>query len=240
MTLAESREQDPTFPPLLSGEEVAPGQDPFAKAVALASLGTDAGRIVWARDPSRLAAAVVLAPDEPLERAIGVVFAVALGLGDALGALAPPEVAVHYVWPGGFRVNGAQCGELRAAAATDDPGAIPDWLVVGVTLPYLPPADTEPGADPDRTALVLEGCGEVTPLRLLESWSRHMLVWINRFIDEGLAPLHAAWRDRGWGIGEALPGSGVFMGLDDLGGQLVKTPSGTELRPLTVLLEERA
>ena len=237
MSLAAAPGEDPLFPPLLRGEEAPRGQDPFAKAVALASLGTDAGRIVWARDPSRLKAAVVLAPEEPLADAITVILAVALGLGDALGALAPPEVAVHYLWPGGFKVNGADCGRLRAAASTADEGAVPDWLVAGIEMPYLPAEGIEPGETPDQTALALEGCVEVTPLRLLESWSRHMLVWINRREDEGLAPLHAAWRERAWGVGEELPDGGTFVGLDERGGQLVRTGRETTLRPLTVLLE---
>lgn len=238
MTLAEAPE-DPLFPPLLRGEEAPRGQDPFAKAVALAAIGTDAGRLVWARDATAMRAAVVLAPEEPLADAITVVFAVALGLGDALGALAPPEVAVHHVWPGGIKVNGADCGGLRAAAATSDDDAVPDWLVVGVEVPYLPAEGQEPGERPDETALALEGCVEVTPLRLLESFSRHMLVWINRREDEGLAPLHAAWRARAWGIGEELPGGGTYLGLDERGGQLVRTGRETVLRPLTLLLEAR-
>jgi biotin-(acetyl-CoA carboxylase) ligase len=231
-------DEAPTFPPLLRGEECVPGLDPFTKAVASAALGTDPGLICWSRDPSRFNAALVLAPEAPLERAAGIIFAVALGLGDALGALAPPEVAVHYVWPGGIKVNGADCGRLRAAAATDDPRAEPDWLVVGVEIPYLPEPGSIPGARPDQTCLAEEGCIDVTPLLLLESWSRHSLVWINRWLGDGFAPLHAAWRDRAWGIGEDLPGGGTFVGLDELGGQLVKTSRSTELRPLTVMLED--
>jgi hypothetical protein len=172
-------DETPTFPPLLRGEECVPGLDPFTKAVASAALGTDPGLICWSRDPARFHAALVLAPEAPLERAVGITFAIALGLGDALGALAPPEVAVHYVGPGGIKVNGADCGQLRAAAATNDPRAEPDWLVVGVEIPYLPEPGNAPGAHPDRTCLSEEGCIEVTPLRLLESWSRHSLVWIN-------------------------------------------------------------
>lgn len=231
-------DDDPTFPPLLRGEECVPGLDPFTKAVASAALGTDPGLICWARDPARLRAALVLAPEAPLERAAGIAFAVALGLGDALGALAPPEVAVHYVWPFGVKVNGADCGTMRAAASTADPRAEPDWLVVGVDIPFLPDSQTDPGADPTRTCLAEEGCIEVTPLSLLESWSRHSLVWINRWLDEGFAPVHAAWRGRAWGLGEELPGGGVFVGLDEHGGQLVKTPRSTELRPLTAMLED--
>ena len=230
--------ETPSFPPLLRGEETMPGMDPFAKAVASAALGTDPGLVCWARDEAALRAALVLAPEAPLEQAIGVVFAVALGLGDALGALAPPEVAVHYVWPDGIKVNGADCGRLRAAASTTDPKLEPDWLVVGVDIPYLPPSDDDPGRRPDQTCLAEEGCIDVTPPRLLESWARHTLVWIHRFMDDGFQGLHGAWRERAWEMGEELPEGGIFMGIDEMGGMLVKTARTTELRPLTAMLED--
>jgi biotin-(acetyl-CoA carboxylase) ligase len=226
----------PVFPPLLTGEEAPPGADPFDKAVARALVGCDPGLLVWAPRVDALSAAVVLAPEDPLERALSVSFAVSLGFGDALGALGPPEVAVHFVWPGGIKVNGGDCGELRAAASTSDPNAEPDWLVVGLDVPILPERG-DGGETPDRTCLFAEGCAEVEPMMLLESWSRHMLVWINTWLDDGIAPLHAAWRDRAWQMGEALPDdTGVFMGLDDLGGMLVKDAEATSVRPLTDLL----
>jgi len=238
MTLDEA----PTFPPLMRGEQTPPGMDPFAKAVAQAALGTDPGLVTWARDEAAMRAALVLAPEAPLERAITVTFAVALGLGDALGALGPPEVAVHYVWPATIKVNGGDCGRLRAAASTTDPAAEPDWLVVGVHLDYLLPTDDDRGDDPGRTpeqpCLVEEGCGEVTPPLLLESWARHGLVWINRWLDEGFRPLHDAWRERAWNLGEPLAEGGLFVGLDETGGMLVRTGRTTELRPLTSMLED--
>jgi biotin-(acetyl-CoA carboxylase) ligase len=236
----------PSFPPLLRGEEIPHGMDPFAKAVASAALGTDPGLICWARDETALRAALVLAPEAPLESAVGIAFAAALGLGDALGALAPPEVAIHYVWPGGFKVNGADCGSMRVTASTSDPKAEPDWLVIGVEMPYQPPSGMDPGSTesghrPDQTCLTLEGCIDVTPLKLLESWSRHTLVWINRWLDDGFQPLHAAWRERAWEMGGELPpdryGGGTFMGLDELGGMLVKSGNTTEIHPLTTMLE---
>lgn len=226
----------PSFPPLLKGQPAAPGQDPMAKAVAAAALGADPGLVVWAPRADRMEAAMVLAPEVPLAEAMSGVFAIALGLGDALGALAPPEVAVHYDWPGGIRVNGGTCGRLRAAASTADPAAEPDWLVVGVSIDLLPEND-EPGRTPERTCLHMEGCGEITALGLIESWSRHSLVWLNTWVDEGFRPLHQAWRGRAWLIGERLADGGTFMGLDEQGGQLVRRPDGTtELRPLTCLL----
>ena len=227
---------DPTFPPLLTGEEAPQGTDPFDKAVAAALTGCDAGLLVWSRRADAMSAAVVFAPECPLDRAIGISFAVSLGLVDSLGALAPPEVAVHHVWPKGFKVNGADCGTLRAAASTENPSEEPDWLVIGIEMPFLPTGDG--GEDPTRTCLFNEGCAEITPPQLLESWSRHMLVWVNRWLNEGLAPLHAAWRERAWEMGEDLPdGLGTFVGLDELGGMLVKSGNETKLRPLTELLE---
>ena len=224
---------EPSFPPLLKGEEAAPGQDPFDKAIAAASIGTDAGLVVWARRGDALDAAMVLAPEQKLAEAMGVGFALSVGLGDAIGALAPPEVAVHYTWPGGIKINGADCGRFRAASSHADPSEVPDWLVFGITLPYLPGEGAEGGAAPDQTSLIEEGCGDVTPLRLLESWSRHSLAWINTFIDQGMAPLHRVWTRRAWQMGDPLPdGAGMFMGLDEQGGMLVKSAHTTRLRPL--------
>lgn len=232
--------QDPTFPPLLKGEEATQGTDPFEKAVSSALLGCDPGLVVWTRRVDALQAALVLTPECPLEEAVGVSFAASLGLGDALGALGPPEVAVHYVWPTGIKVNGANCGRLKAAASTTDPAQEPDWLVLGVEIPFLPAPDAEGGDTPDETCLMAEGCAEITPVRLLESWSRHTLVWINKWLDEGLAPLHAGWRERAWELGEDLPnGQGTFMGLDDRGGMLVKTAETTLVHPLSTMLEGR-
>ncbi len=234
----------PSFPPLLRGEEAA--GDPFAHATARARAGADPGLLAWARRADALHAAILLAPEDPLGRAIGVYLAAPVALGDALGALSPPEVAVHYTWPGGILVNGARCGRVRAAAATADPEAVPDWLVLGVEMPFLPPPDAEGGETPDRTCLHAEGCGEILPIDLLESWSRHMLLWINTFVADGLAPLHAAWRARAWKPGEPLhdplpdplPDGTTMLGLDENGGLLLRRPDGTTaLRPLTGALE---
>lgn len=233
--------EGPSFPPLLTGQQTAPGQDPFVRAVAQAALGTDAGLVCWSPDTAKLQAAVVFAPEEPLADAITVTFAVALGLGDAIGALAPPEVAVHYVWPRGIKINGANCGFLRVSASSKEPSETPDWLVVRIEMPFINDA-ANPGSTPDQTCLIEEGCGEITPEQLLESWSRHMLTWINRRDQDGLAPLHAEWRSRCWGMGEPLPetaeiGSGTFMGLDERAGMLVKRDNDTLLVPLTEALE---
>ncbi|MEL6679955.1 MAG: biotin/lipoate--protein ligase family protein, partial [Pseudomonadota bacterium] len=172
----------PTFPPLLSGLAVGAGLDPFAKAMSMAMIGCDSGLVTYAEAEGRLCWALVLAPEGPLEEAMAMVLAAGVAFSDALGALGPPETAVHLEWPGTIRLNGAQVGAIRAgiADADMDPAREVPWLCLGLDVALKMEAGREPGYDPDRTTLAEEGCGDIGATQLLESWSRHMLVWINR------------------------------------------------------------
>lgn len=244
MNLFEQPE-DPTFPPLFYGEETEAGVDPFERAIARAVSGVDAGLVTWSVEPHQLRAAMVLTPETALEDAMAMVLATSLGFGDALGSLAPPEVGVHFDWPGSLRVNGARCGTIRAAASCADPAQEPDWLVLGLSVPMFSIADIgEPGSIPDLTTLSEEGCGEVSLHRLAESWVKHALVWINRWMADGLAPLHTDWRSRAYSMGEeislTLGGkalSGTFVGLDEKAGLLLRVGDTTTLHPLSKMLE---
>jgi BirA family transcriptional regulator, biotin operon repressor / biotin---[acetyl-CoA-carboxylase] ligase len=241
MGLAEA----PSFPPLLRGEELPPGSDVFARGVSAALSGTDPGLVLYCNEPHRLQMAVVFAPEMPLEDAMGAVFVAGIGFSDALGALSPPEVGVHFDWPLDFRIDGGRCGGVRAAASTSDPREEPDGLVIAIDIPMRPPVGLDTGLTPDQTWLVEEGCGEVEPVRLVESWSRHMLVWLNRWLDDGLAPLHAEWRAKAFALGdevtvtiEGVPRSGTFTGLDEKGGMLLREGERTVLFPLTKMLQD--
>ncbi|MGR3518743.1 MAG: DUF4444 domain-containing protein [Roseovarius sp.] len=229
----------PSFPPLMSGLAVTGAISPFDKARAMAALGCDAGLIVHNVTDRQLAAALVMAPEVPLAQAMAMLPACGIGFQNALGALAPPEVAVHLEWPGGIRVNGARCGRLRVAAGGTDPAALPGWLVVGLDVPITPGTD-RPGETPDETALLEEGCAELDPLMLLEAWARHTLVWITRWEDEGPRPLHAEWRGLAWGVGEPVTRGdmcGTWLGVDEDFGMLMREGDITHLIPLTSLLE---
>lgn len=225
------------FPPLMSGEEVGPDVLPEAQMRALK--GVEAGRVCYHLGADAVSAALIFAPEVPLGEAMAMLPLCAVGFQNALGALAPPEVAVHLEWAGGIRVNGARCGRFEVAAATHDPAAVPDWLVVGFTLPLWPESD-RPGDTPDETALYAEGCAEVSAPRLVEAWARHTMAWIARWEDEGRAPLHAEWRGLAHGMGEdAAEGghAGVFLGVDEHFGMLLRDGATTHLIPLTTLLE---
>jgi biotin-(acetyl-CoA carboxylase) ligase len=230
---------EPSFPPLLSGQAVDGQVDPFEKACALAALGCDGGVVVHNVSVNELRAAIVFAPEVVLQDAMAMLPVCGVGFQNALGALAPPEVAVHLQWDGGILVNGASCGAFRVAASGDDPDAVPDWLVVGVQVPLWDLGE-DAGAMPDQTSLYAEGCAEVDATQLLESWAKHMLVWINRWSDEGTKPVHTEWLGLVHGVGEVteLYGqSGTFLGVDERFGMLLRDGDETHLFPLTKLLE---
>jgi BirA family biotin operon repressor/biotin-[acetyl-CoA-carboxylase] ligase len=229
----------PTFPPLMSGLAVTGQEDPFEAACQRAVLGCDAGLIVYNLGADQLRAAIVFAPEVPLQKAMAMLPTCGIGLQNALGSLAPPEVAVHLEWGGGLRINGGRCGTLRVAASTEDPDQVPDWLVLALQLP-LWPADQDGGDTPDQTALYAEGCADVTAPALLESWARHALHWIARWEQDGTEPLHAEWRGLTHGLGEEgdwYGNTGTFLGVDEDFGMLLRDASGTRLIPLTTRLE---
>lgn len=230
---------DLTFPPMMSGLEVTGDDDPFAVACVKATMGCDAGLIVYRIDADKMSAALVFAPEVPLGDAMTMLPTCGIGFQNALGALAPPEVSVHLEWNGTLRVNGARCGRMRAMASTDDAAETPDWLVIGFDLVLMPLGD-DPGITPEDTALFSEGCADVSPPLLLEAWARHSFNWIARWEDEGTKPVHTEWRGLAHGVGEDLTQgdlSGTFLGVDEQFGMLLRAADTTHLIPLTTVLE---
>lgn len=217
----------PEFPPLLQGQATV--DDPLDVAVKMARAGCDAGTVVYNLNGNDLRAALIFAPEVPLEDAMAMYPACAVGFQNALGAIAPPEIAVHLAWHGGIIVNGAACGDLMVRSATTDPAEVPDWLVIAVQVPLWPESDA-PGETPDQTALYAEGCADVMPLQLLEGWARHTLLWVSRWLDEGPAPLHTEWQG-------LLHKPDDYVGLDERFGLLRRHEDTSTLIPLTTLLE---
>jgi len=232
--------ESPRFPPLFSGELVPQNTDPFDKAVSRAIAGVDSGTIFYSQAVDTVRAALVLAPETPLEDAIQAVYVAQVGLAESLGALAPPEVPIHFQWPDRIKVNGAVCGGVRYAADVSDPKAQPNWLVIGIDVPFMNLRD-EPGKTPNMTSLNEEGCGEIEPMALLESWSKHTLLWLNHFMESGFERIHNEWRPRCDTLGSSIthPKSGVFVGLDDKGRMLLRQDVMTETLSLIEFAENK-
>jgi BirA family transcriptional regulator, biotin operon repressor / biotin---[acetyl-CoA-carboxylase] ligase len=221
----------PEFPPLYRPLAVTPELDPFDRAVSVAA-DSEAGTLLWSIGQDACECAVVLAPEQSLEKSLPVVLVAMLGLGDALGSLAPPVVAVTFGWPDRLEVNGGVIGGVRMARApTDAATAVPDWMVIGFGVAMQGSwSDENPGDGLLRTTLADEGCGEIQTIDLLEALARHFLAWMNRWQDDGVGPIQQAWMSRATGLGKPIEvdvggqvRQGTFTGLTESGAiRLVK------------------
>ncbi len=217
----------PSTPPVFRPAVVGLEADPFEEACRAAAAGAEVGTFLWSPRADRADCAIVLGPEEPLAESLLVAYVTAVGIGDALGALVSPVVAVFHGWPDRIVVNGALAGGIRVAAGTSDlADAPPPWMVVGVRVEISrDEAGRESGQDIGRTTLHEEGCGEVQARDLLEHFSRSFLHWVNHWEEEGFAPVKEAWLYRAAGNeGEAefeIAGAchwGRIESLDDTGG----------------------
>lgn len=241
---------DPTFPPLLTGRVAIDPPDPFACAGEAAARGdAAAGHVFWLPGEETMQLAVVLEPEVPATRATQMHFAMLVAVGDALGALGPPETAVFYRWPDTILVNGAVAGRVRLALPEEaGPEDVPDWLVVGLEMVLLRPADApEPGDEADRTTLAEEGLGDIGASLLIESVCRHFLVWIHHWTDDGFRPIHDSWmarmEDRGGDttiVHDGTPHTGRVLGLDEEGNLMLQTDDGVAVLPFAPVVARRA
>ncbi len=214
----------PMLPPLFRPLPVPPEIDPFERALQIAADGAEAGTVLWSSAVDRCCAAVVLAPEYSLEDSLPVVLVAMLGLGDALGALLPPVVALTFAWPDRIEVNGGVVGGVRLASArTERPSDIPDWIVVGYGLASQSVQQGEPGDRPGHTTFADEGC-EVACIDIVEHFGRHFLSWINRWQEDGVGPVRQAWLSRASGLSSSIEvgagaqkKQGIFTGLTDTG-----------------------
>lgn len=185
-----------SVPTMFTAAAVDAAVDPFAQAVAAAQAGGEPGTLLWSPRPDRADCAVILCPETPLADASRVAFVALNGIGDALGALVPPGIPLVFGWPDRIVVNGLTAGGIRLAwPDATAPDTIPPWMVLGLRVRIT--LDVEAAEDNVTTTnLFAEGCAEITTREILESFSRHLLYWIDRWLDEGFAPVKAAWLAR--------------------------------------------
>jgi|GEM_PF-2126206 len=187
-----------TLPPVFTAVHVA--ADAFAAARDLAVAGGEAGTLVVADlDPAttRLELALILEPDRPAAACFAALPVAMLATADALAAIGPPMKPIGFAWPDRLLVDGAEVGQGRLALPQPSPDPCPLWLVVGVELRWRFAEDgDEPGRNPERTALLEEGFGEVTPGEIVEAFARHLLHRVDRWQSDGLDEATGEYRSR--------------------------------------------
>ncbi|TCD11913.1 biotin/lipoate--protein ligase family protein [Oricola cellulosilytica] len=226
----------PELPPAFNGMLVPPDIAPIgAAAEGVAAGRLSAGDVLWSARDDRASAAFVLEPDVPLERAAEMLPVLMVAIGDALGAIGPPNLALTFRWPGTILANGAVAGEVQAFVWPGRaPEEIPDFLVVAFDIALTESADgSEPGHDLGSTYLHVEGCGDLDRTMVIEAVARHFLSWIDGWQQDGFGAAHASWtgraHDRNADVTVDFSGRqvhGKWLGLDENGGLLVKTANG--------------
>lgn len=171
--------------------------DAFATACKAAQDDAADGFMLMVERHDRCEAALVLRPLDPVQASLTLGYVGLLGLHDGLAALAPAETPISLGWPDRLMVNAACVGGVRVAHGplVDKEGMsdVPDWLVLGITVQMVgAEGDDEPGADLTYTNLHEEGCGDVTVPRLVESFGRHLLHWLDRWQEQGFEPVRRA------------------------------------------------
>lgn len=182
-----------SVPTMFAATAVDAEADPFVLAVDAARDGGEPGTLLWSPRPDHADCAIILGPEMPLNEALRVSYVAMVAIGDALGALMLPGIPLVFGWPDRIVVNGITAGGIRLAwPEATAPDATPAWMAVGVQVWVAP--DVRAAADlPDATNLLAEGCAEISAREIVEGFSRHFLYWVDRWLDEGFAPVKTAW-----------------------------------------------
>jgi hypothetical protein len=164
------------LPPLFSLVRLREVGDAFKHAKAIAA-EAGAGTVVLVGRFDLAEFAVVLEPEEPLQMARRVFYAGMVALRDALVAHAPPERPITFTWPDAIHVDnglvgGGRLGWPTRMAETEPP----QWLVFGASIRTVAVGAGEAGLRPLATALDEEGFDDLGAGRLLESFTRHLMV----------------------------------------------------------------
>ncbi len=220
------------------------------EAKRLAADGAEDGTLVWAREqtagrgrhgrkwhspPGNLYLSLVLRPECRPAEALQLGFVAALGLGQTLGSIVPPMTELRYKWPNDVLLGGSKVAGILMESATQGDGEL-DWLVLGMGVNV----QSSPG-DPAFPATSLRAMGaEVQdPGEILALFCRNLLPWVNRWLDQGFAPIREAWLHYAFAKDEEIEVrlgeervTGRFAELDETGALIVEAGDGTR-RTLT-------
>jgi biotin-(acetyl-CoA carboxylase) ligase len=184
------------LPPPFRAVALREAGDAFAHATRIAG-EAGAGTLVHVGRFDLAEFAVVLEPDQPLRQARRALYAGLAALADALAVHAPPEKPISFDWPATVRIDGGLVGGARLAwpenAAEE---AVPAWLVFGAMIRTAAMCGEEPGLHPRATALDEEGFVEVDSGRLLERFTRHLMVAVDTWQQSGFDALARSYLSR--------------------------------------------
>jgi BirA family transcriptional regulator, biotin operon repressor / biotin---[acetyl-CoA-carboxylase] ligase len=226
---------------LLSYDRLASTND---EAKRLARGGAEAGTVVWAREqsagrgrrgrqwigiPGNLFVSFILRPDCAPAAASQLGFVAALALGDAIRPNAPPNAALRCKWPNDVLINDRKFAGILLESEARVSETL-DWVVLGIGVNVVAhPEETEY----PTTSLHEEGCAAADAASVLAALARAFQVWHESWVNEGFAPIRAAWLPRAVGLGDEITVrldresiAGRFRGIEADGALALDTTAG--------------
>jgi hypothetical protein len=196
--------------------------DAFAHAKTIAAQ-EGAGTVVHVGRFDLAEFALVLEPDEPLRTARRALYAGSVALSDALAAFAPPERPVELVWPDTVRVDGGLVGGVRLGKPAAN--RFPGW--------QLRSDRTTVGrwAGLRRLRLDDEGFDDVGAGRLVESFTRHLMVIVDAWKEAGFGVVARSYLER------LTREPGVRRDIDENGDLLIRRAAKSEVERRALLPE---
>lgn len=189
------------LPPGYTAVALREYKDAVAHAASIAG-ETGAGTLVVVRRFDTIEFALVLEPAEPLGTARRAIYAVMNAVADAIATHAAPEKPITFDWPDTIRMDGGIIGGVSLAwPAGSDDSSPPDWLVAGVVLRSVMPLtggvrNPYDVASERGTSLEFEGVETFDGTALIEGFSRHLMVYVDRWQEFGFAPVGRTYLDR--------------------------------------------
>lgn len=188
----------------------------------------------WISPPGNLYVSLILRPDAGAAKAVGLTFAAALAVAEAVEALLGGEPMVRCKWPNDVLVAGRKVAGILLESATTATGLL-EWVVIGIGLNVAShPPDSE--TIYPATSLHAEGAAGTDVEAALSVLCGCLDRWLRLWAGEGFAPIRGAWLDRAHGLGEPVtvrcgevPLNGIFRGLDE-DGALILYDGGTRRR----------
>ncbi|MCA9672727.1 MAG: biotin--[acetyl-CoA-carboxylase] ligase [Myxococcales bacterium] len=191
------------------------------------------GHVWFAPAGQNLTFSLVLRPDIAPSAAPAIALAVGLGIAEGLEAqLAPAGKSAAVKWPNDVRVARRKIAGVLTELKADTRRI--EHVIVGVGLNVNTRAFPDDLAAP-ATSLALELGADREPADVLADVLPPLERWIDRFIDEGAAPVVEAFVARGDFLGHPVRiGAlhGEALGLDADGALRLRLDSGEERRVL--------
>lgn len=182
----------------------------------------------WISPAGNAYMSLVLRPDKPPGQAAQVSFVAALAVADVAAEFLPGSAEIRLKWPNDVLVRDRKLSGILLESAPGGSSRL-DWLVLGVGINVLKKPDT-PGLG---TSLADEGASGLDVPRVIESYARNLLRWLEIWESRGFDPVREAWLGRARGLGDAIEVRlatdtlrGRFAGVDATGALILDLTSG--------------